>query len=261
MTICLRNIASKPDGFCRIPNTANMCFKLANGASSVGSWTDSLHWPSGAQTTLPCSHMGGYVLVSNRIVLPPDGISFGQPKSEGMLGVAYMSTRLAATSAAEASAPVSAKGRNNAWTLVLDSANFAGPVAFTLPSHWMFDNGLPQYGLTVSCFHSFNSFVLLHMRSTRILDKMAFWPTCKRDLNGTRCSPSLQVISDLLPAAIAAQSSSLLCDDSFPASSCSSLTRSCSQRQPPRSGQPHPPRPSHGLPHGQVNTTQSHANV
>ena len=57
----------------------------------------------------------------------------------------YVSTRLAAKSADEVT---SSGGRTNAWLLVLDAANFAGPVSYTLPDYWKFDNNEPVYGLT-----------------------------------------------------------------------------------------------------------------
>ena len=80
------------------------------------------------------------MVVSNRLVLPADGISFESP-AEGMLGQAYLSTRLGATSAAGAAS--STTGRSNSWLLVLDALNFAGPVAYASPQFWWRDNGIP----------------------------------------------------------------------------------------------------------------------
>ena len=106
----------------------------------------SANWRSGGPAAaLPCSQLG-LIVVSNRFVLPADGISFGSP-GQSMLGQAYLSTRLGATSAAGVA---SSSGRSNSWLLVLDAANFAGPVAYASPDFWLKDNGVLGYGLIVS---------------------------------------------------------------------------------------------------------------
>ena len=62
---------------------------------------------------------------------------------------AWLSTRLGARNASEASADrrMDSRGRSNSWLLVLDTDNFAGPVSFTWPQYWKFDNKRDPYGL------------------------------------------------------------------------------------------------------------------
>ena len=67
----------------------------------------------------------GFVAVSNRMVLFPDGLPF--EAGDGMLGVGYVKTPLG---------KVNASDPRNFWTLVLDAENFAGPVGYFLPEFW-----------------------------------------------------------------------------------------------------------------------------
>ena len=48
---------------------------------------NSQNWASGGPNLArSCAYMGGVIQISNRFILPADGVSFGNP-SEGMLGV------------------------------------------------------------------------------------------------------------------------------------------------------------------------------
>jgi hypothetical protein len=84
----------------------------------------------------------GIAQIANRILMPPDGMTFsGEPKGE-FLGTAYMALPL--TSAKTGTTPVG----ELSWTLFLGADNFKGPLAFFLPETWArisknygYDNG------------------------------------------------------------------------------------------------------------------------
>lgn len=72
----------------------------------------------------------GIAQISNRILIPPDGLPFaGDPMGE-LLGYAYMALPL--TEARDDPQPTG----NLSWTLFLDAANFKGPLAYYLPECW-----------------------------------------------------------------------------------------------------------------------------
>merc|ERR1712070_1203650 len=70
-----------------------------------------------------CDKMG-FAQVSNQILMMPDGYTFDKL---GMLGVSYAHTTLGRINETD--------GRNF-WTVLLDSDNFEGPVAYFLPEFW-----------------------------------------------------------------------------------------------------------------------------
>jgi len=70
-----------------------------------------------------CAHMG-LAQVSNQMLMLPDGLTFDV---EGMVGVSYVHTPLG---------KVNASDSRNFWTVVLDTENFAGPLAYFLPEFW-----------------------------------------------------------------------------------------------------------------------------
>ena len=75
---------------------------------------------------LACDNTG-VVALSNRFLIAPDGIAF---QNEGMLGQAWIDTPVGKKSPSDDGA-----GRRS-WTLVLNTDNFKGPVAFMLPDYW-----------------------------------------------------------------------------------------------------------------------------
>lgn len=66
----------------------------------------------------------GLIQLSNRLMLFPDGQTF---ETEGMAGHAYAKTPFGKTHAQDT---------RNFWTVIFDSENFAGPVAYFLPEFW-----------------------------------------------------------------------------------------------------------------------------
>ncbi len=72
----------------------------------------------------------GIAQLSNRLLVPPDGLTFsGNPTGE-LLGFSYMALPL--TNAYTNKIPI---GENN-WTLFLNTKNFKGPIAYYVPEVW-----------------------------------------------------------------------------------------------------------------------------
>ena len=72
----------------------------------------------------------GLVQLSNRIIVPPDGITF-EPQAGALIGAAWLALPL--------SEPYERDGLlvgDKSWTLFLESANFRGPVAYWTPESW-----------------------------------------------------------------------------------------------------------------------------
>jgi hypothetical protein len=76
-----------------------------------------------------CTSMGGAVRISNRLLIPNDFVSFlGGAETDGFLG--YMLTKTPI-------GKLSATDEANYWTIVIDTANFAGPALYM--SSWFWD--------------------------------------------------------------------------------------------------------------------------
>jgi hypothetical protein len=72
----------------------------------------------------------GIAQISNRLLIPPDGLPFsGSPNGE-LLGYAYMALPL--TDARNAPQPTG----EFSWTLFLNATNFKGPLAYYIPECW-----------------------------------------------------------------------------------------------------------------------------
>ena len=74
--------------------------------------------------------MYGIVQLSNKLIVPPDGLPFkGKPNGE-LFGYGYLA--LPFTQEKFTDVPVG----NLSWTLFVNVANFKGPVAFPIPDYW-----------------------------------------------------------------------------------------------------------------------------
>jgi hypothetical protein len=72
----------------------------------------------------------GVAQLSNRILIPPDGLPFaGQPSGQ-FLGYSWMA--LPWTEASESDPPTG----DQSWTCFLSAANFKGPIAYYIPETW-----------------------------------------------------------------------------------------------------------------------------
>ena len=81
-------------------------------------------WPFFRSSEPLPDDMLGIAQLSNRLLIPPDGLTFqGTPKGE-LLGYAYMALPL--TDARDEPQPTG----THSWTLFLDAANFKGPLAY-----------------------------------------------------------------------------------------------------------------------------------
>ena len=90
--------------------------------------TVSALWITCARTTRPRSKRALFLTIfrqTNRFLIAPDGIAF---QNEGMLGQAWIDTPVGKKSPSDA-------GRRS-WTLVLNTDNFKGQVAFMHPDYW-----------------------------------------------------------------------------------------------------------------------------
>jgi hypothetical protein len=86
----------------------------------------------GSENTLGYNNSNnlGIAQISNRLLIPPDGITFdGSPNGE-FLGYGYMA--LPFTNSYNDSNPVG----DQSWTCFLSSENFKGPIAYYLPETW-----------------------------------------------------------------------------------------------------------------------------
>jgi hypothetical protein len=87
-------------------------------------------WGFGKTTALEREAMG-IAQLSNRILIPPDGLTLREGTSSEILGNAWMALPFTPAKAGGL-APIG----NQSWTLFLNSANFKGPVAFWIPDTW-----------------------------------------------------------------------------------------------------------------------------
>ncbi|MCU0661499.1 MAG: calcium-binding EGF-like domain-containing protein [Myxococcota bacterium] len=87
-------------------------------------------WPFFHSTKpLPDDRLG-IAQLSNRLLIPPDGLPFqGKPKG-GLLGYSWMALPL--TPATQGSLPTG----DQSWTCFLNAANFKGPIAYYVPQTW-----------------------------------------------------------------------------------------------------------------------------
>lgn len=87
-------------------------------------------------TNLKCEEMG-FVMVNNRLIMAPDGIGFQNGPDYGMLGQAFVRSTLGRTGT------LSTKD-DFTYLVVLDAANFKGPVGYTLEAFWRDFKGYPE---------------------------------------------------------------------------------------------------------------------
>ena len=101
-------------------------FRLVGNTDCYTTDTSNPGWAwSNQEQILP-----GLVQLSNRIVIPPDGITF-KPNNGALLGSAWLALPL--SEPYERNATVVG---DKSWTLFLESANFSGPVAYWAPEAW-----------------------------------------------------------------------------------------------------------------------------
>lgn len=78
---------------------------------------------------LPSEYMG-IAQLSNRILVPPDGLTLAKDTLGELFGYAWMALPIMPAH------KTAVKTGNQSWTLFLNAKNFRGPVAFYLPDTW-----------------------------------------------------------------------------------------------------------------------------
>ncbi|MGC8550934.1 MAG: hypothetical protein ACP5M4_14695 [Acidobacteriaceae bacterium] len=74
----------------------------------------------------------GLVQLSNRLLVPPDGITFERGMDGEVFGAAWMALPLMSAHAAYHRQPTG----DHCWTLFVNTKNFKGPVAYWIPDTW-----------------------------------------------------------------------------------------------------------------------------
>ena len=96
-------------------------------------------WGFGSPEPLRAGMMG-LVQLSNRLVVPPDGLTFKHGMNGELFGTAWMVLPLMDPAGSYHRQPTG----DRSWTLFLNAANFKGPVAFWIPDAWSaVANGYP----------------------------------------------------------------------------------------------------------------------
>jgi Divergent InlB B-repeat domain len=101
-------------------------YRMNGTANGYIDQVSSPGWGFGGTTALPANAMG-LAQLSNRLLVPPDGLTFNQQPAGEMLGKAWMALPLI---------PAIDNAGDQSWTLFLNASNFKGPVAFYIPQLW-----------------------------------------------------------------------------------------------------------------------------
>ena len=86
------------------------------------------NWPK----ALPDDRLG-MAQLSNRLLVPPDGMTFEGEPNGALVGIGYLVLPLTPARPARGDLPPVG---DQSWTLFLNTANFKGPVAFLVPEMW-----------------------------------------------------------------------------------------------------------------------------
>lgn len=92
-------------------------------------------WGFGRTQALPGEIMG-IAQLSNRLLVPPDGLTFKRLTNGELLGNAWMALPLHESYRDAGQRKPAAPTGDQCWTLFLNAANFKGPVAYWIPETW-----------------------------------------------------------------------------------------------------------------------------
>lgn len=92
-------------------------------------------WGFGQTKALPPGVMG-IAQLSNRLLVPPDGLTFKPLTNGELLGNAWIALPISASYRAPSAANHGAPTGDQCWTLFLNASNFKGPVAYWIPETW-----------------------------------------------------------------------------------------------------------------------------
>jgi hypothetical protein len=88
-------------------------------------------WPFFAGTTPLQIEQTGFTQITNRILIPPDGMTFAPDYSPQQLGISWLSLPFP-----EVGAQYATKAGTNAWSLFLSTDNYSGIIGYVLPHFW-----------------------------------------------------------------------------------------------------------------------------
>lgn len=103
-----------------LPNVTQNCYQTLEATPGWGFYGD--------QTP---KNQTGVIQLSNRILMPPDGLTFKPDYSGTLLGTNWQALKLPSFDHV-----YSNMAGNNNWTLFLKTQNFSGPIAFIAPQYW-----------------------------------------------------------------------------------------------------------------------------
>ena len=92
-------------------------------------------WGFGQPKSLPGNIMG-IAQLSNRLLVPPDGLTFQRLTNGALLGNAWMALPFADSYRSPTEAKQPGPTGDQCWTLFLNAGNFKGPVAYWIPETW-----------------------------------------------------------------------------------------------------------------------------
>ena len=103
-------------------------------------------WPFFAGVTPLQIEQTGFVQITNRVLIPPDGMTFSPDYSPQQLGIAWHSLPFP-----EVGTQYSTKSGRNAWSLFLSASNYSGIIGYVLPQFWAQGSRLNpnQQGITL----------------------------------------------------------------------------------------------------------------
>ena len=114
-------------GNTRFPDR-QMKYRLNAVTDCYTSQTSSPGWNWGGTSNL--ENQAGLAQLSNRLLYPPDGMTFRRGADGKFLGQAWMTLPLTLDNS-----QTSTVGTNN-WTLFLNAANYSGPTVYMTPEGW-----------------------------------------------------------------------------------------------------------------------------
>ena len=114
-------------GNTRFPDR-QMKYRLNSVTDCYTTQTSSPGWNWGGTSNL--ENQAGFAQLSNRLLYPPDGMTFRRGADGKFLGQAWMTLPLTLDHS-----QTSTVGTNN-WTLFLNAANYSGPTVYMTPEGW-----------------------------------------------------------------------------------------------------------------------------
>ena len=113
-------------------NAVPDCYTHQLGASGFGFHGDPLPWSK-----------PGFAQLGNRLLVPPDGITFAGTNVASLFGSGWIALPLIPAYTSAAGVPTG----DHSWTVFFHAANFRGPVGFFPPETWTAVNAVDRTGV------------------------------------------------------------------------------------------------------------------